>query len=202
MDGLIDKLRIATRPVHQQVEQTVLLKGLVAGSIDATAYRILIQTMYAVCSDFFQYFQHNLDQTSFAKFIPYACRLSELKQDLLLLGQIDFHTPKPLINFKQQPETAIGAMYVLLGAANGAQFLTHAIDKNLNEGIREARHFFTNQSEARLIIWANFVETLSSSVFSHEQQSDIVESAVNSFGYIAKELEHAIVDNGVKVKCG
>jgi heme oxygenase len=197
MDGLIEKLRIASRPVHQQVEQTILLKRLVAGSIDPTQYRMLIQTMYAVCSDFFQYFQQNLQQTPFAKFIPHACRLVELKQDLLLLGLTDFYTPKQLINFKQRPEAALGAMYVLLGSANGAQFLTRAIDQNLNKQIQEARYFFTHQSEARSVIWADFVEILGSSVFGHEQQSNIVESAINTFCFIAKKLDDVIeVEHG------
>ncbi|OYY49682.1 MAG: hypothetical protein B7Y48_05445 [Methylophilales bacterium 28-44-11] len=192
MDSLIEKLRISSRDVHQQIEQTILLKGLVTGNIDVTQYRMLIQTMYTMCSDFYQYFQHNLHQTPFAQFIPHACRLNELREDLLLLGQTDIYTPKPLVNFKHQPETALGAMYVLLGAANGAQYLTHAIDKNHHEEIREARHFFTKHGDARLVIWADFVEKLSNNVLSDEQQSNIVASAIKTFCFITNKLKDAI----------
>lgn len=192
MDDLIGKLRVSCKPVHYQVEQTFLLQQLVAGNISENDYLTLLQTMHGICADFSQYFQHNLAHTPYADFIDYACRLVELKQDLSLLGQYHAYSPQPLIEFADDPDAAMGAMYVLLGAANGAQYLSQAIDRNPNPQVKAARQFFSNNITLRLQTWKRFVDALSLANHRQAQHGCTVHAAVSMFGYMSQQLDRAV----------
>lgn len=202
MDGLLETLRTSCRPMHQQVEQTFLLTSLVNRTIHLPHYRMLIQAMYEVCCDFYPYLQRNLQQTEFTNFVSPACRVSELKRDLHLLGQAVNYTPNPLMNVEDDLEVALGAMYVLLGSANGAQYLAKLIDQNPHEEVKRARHFFSHDSEGRLVTWRAFIEKLGNLAFNSTQQTKIATSALNTFYLIKTKLDIAVVADGSEVKYG
>lgn len=187
---ILQRLRHETRPEHDAIERTPMMRALFAPGFDVTRYRSLLALQFG----FYQPLE--------ARLAPYphlggAGRSSHLARDLATLGLTLAelaHLPRcrqlPAIN---DDLAAAGCSYVLEGAALGGRVINKRLLEALPESVHAATDFYRGDGAATAARWRAFQNRLQATAASCPERMDaIVTAAQQTFSMFTAWLQQPL----------
>jgi heme oxygenase (biliverdin-IX-beta and delta-forming) len=176
---MIEKLREATRVLHEQVEEENLAGFIMDHTITPEQYKLLIYQNYVAYKE---------TETKIKQFLPDypANKHVLLQQDMELLNlDVDLSTGDDISFQCQNTAEALGAAYVVEGSALGGM----VIAKNLKQcgKLQEIDQFyFFNGNRDGLTYWKQFKKELETTQLSVEEENQAIEKAKETFLFFQK----------------
>lgn len=177
-----EKLKEATRELHQQVEAENLARFIMDHTIDMKTYRLLLLQNYLAYKN---------TETAIAGYIKgyVGTKHHELAKDLKNL-----EVPQAEINSGfscNSVAEAFGAAYVVEGSALGGMVLAKNIPHCSKLSSIQTHHFF-NGDRDNLEAWKNFKTRLAEQNFSEKEQLQATEKAKETFRFFREvfRMEH------------
>lgn len=180
------QLREQTKILHDQIEQTFLLKKILQQEITLSDYKLLIQTFYG----FIMPCEALIDLLTCKSVIKNRKKKPWLEQDLLALKIENINKQSICIDLPDlsEYEQVMGYLYVIEGATLGGQVLTKMIEAQLPITKDQGGRFFHGYGEKTKIMWNKFCLDLDS-ITHLEQQYKIINSANDTFKRLHKWME-------------
>lgn len=173
---MTERLKAATRELHEQIEAENPAKYIVDHTIDMETYRLLLLQNY-------QAYKHT--ELAIAKILKNykGKKFKQLEKDLKNLGVPLVDTP---LEFTcRNKAEALGAAYVVEGSALGGMVLAKHLSKCAAlSGIEQ--HYFFNGDRENLKEWNSFKKALSEYEFSEEEEVEAIEKAKETFEFFGK----------------
>jgi heme oxygenase (biliverdin-IX-beta and delta-forming) len=187
---LIEKLRLACASSHQELETNPLLCQLSAPDIEKNTYSFILQKFLAINSVYSEYLYDCLASHSSNILIDKACRLTELKQDLMLIAPSFNDFAKPKLDLIHDEATALGVLYVLLGSTLGGRQIGKQLIQNHDPKIKLAVHYFVGDVSDRRVIWKKFIQLLDDYPHDELMRGTLVLGAKNTFNAIQIHMQN------------
>ena len=156
---LLDALREATRPYHDALERDGPMRRLVAPDLEPPEYRALLGRLYGFYVPLETALRPHLG--AFPAPFDAAHRTRRLAADLAALGE----DPSALPLVAEPPalpdaDAALGALYVVEGAALGGQVITRHVRRTLGLGPERGLSFFAGEADGTGARWRAFLDLL------------------------------------------
>ena len=178
---LLDRLRERTRDLHAALEQQSAMAVLTRPDLTEAAYAALLARLYA----FYAPLDAALARFSAALGIPPVDRAGRIARDLAALGAaVPEPPPEPPFGPSTDAE-ALGALYVVEGAALGGNVLAKHIGRTLGLTSEHGLAFFSSDGANAGPRWKAFVGVLEASEASPDA---VVDGAVRTFNAFAQCL--------------
>lgn len=194
--GLLGRLRAATRPAHQALEQHPVLLPLSSPALTSEDYRQVL-TAFA---DFYRVLEPLL-LDELTKLIDtqdnayrYQQRWPLLQDDLRDLGTVTCTVPSgtPTLSTIDDIGTLLGVLYVLEGATQGGQIIAPRVTRTLGlEAACGTRYFHLYQQGA----WHHF-KALLACYDGRLDNKAVTHSAVHVFDALHQHLDHYLRPTG------
>ena len=163
---LIGRLRTATRPLHERLEQITLGDKIMDGTLTAAEYRRLIDWQER------------------------AHRALEPGLDRVPIGGYRYEPRFPVGEAAPPPlPEAIGILYVLEGASLGGSLIYRKLAANPRLADQAPFPFYRNQSESGVAQWRNLLEALRTVELADSERERAAESAKAAFLRFEAEWE-------------
>lgn len=173
---MTERLKAATRELHEQIEAENPAKYIVDHTIDLETYRLLLLQNYLA---------YKYTELAIAKILENykGKKFRQLEKDLENLGVPLVYIP---LEFTcRNKAEALGAAYVVEGSALGGMVLAKHLPKCAAlSGIQQ--HYFFNGDRENLEEWNRFRKTLSAYDFSDEEELEAIEKAKETFEFFGK----------------
>lgn len=172
---MIQRLKEATRELHEQVEADNLANQIMDHSIDLETYKLLLLQNYIA---------YQVTETAIKQFLPdYSGKKhKQLHRDLEQLG-VSAEIPSPNDNFECHSQAeALGAAYVVEGSALGGMLLAKNLEKCTGLVSVDQHHFFNGDKE-NLKDWNSFKTALEHYEFSEAEENEALEKARETFTF-------------------
>ena len=153
--ALADRLRVATRAMHTEVERTGLMHQLLRGQLQRADYVLLLRNLHAIYSALEDALQRHAADPRLARLpLPALARRHALRQDLEFLHGLDWEQlpVAPAAQLYAQHlqhlsevsplDLAAHAYVRYLGDLNGGQVLARVVAKSLGLKAGEGLNFF------------------------------------------------------------
>lgn len=154
---LRERLKVLTKPFHDELESASLNAQLTSKSITKDDYSKLLLLFYSVVAPVEEVFANHSGQ--FAKFgidVAQRAKKENLIRDLSNLGV----APKEVMDIKGQSfEWAVGAMYTLEGSTMGGMFISRELA--LVDFASDAHSYFNPYGEKTMPMWKQYCDFLS-----------------------------------------
>jgi heme oxygenase len=193
------KLKEATAPHHDQVEQNRYAKAIMSNTLTMEHYRIYLEKFYTFILPLEQQWQSRPEWSSLGFDIGARLHSPRLEQDLLALG-LSVAELKALPVCSQLPdvstfERTLGCMYVLEGSMLGGQMITRKLQSYLPVDPDHNLHYFNGYGADTRQRWQQFGTLLNEQVSGEDADRQTLEAAVDTFVQIGQWLERPIDDN-------
>jgi heme oxygenase len=187
-------LKLATRNLHEKVEECFYPKQLFSGAITKDEYIAYLSIFYNLHFEIEQEFNKFDDKWSLYNF-PYInyFRKHLIEEDLKNLScslQLDKSYLKK-ISIESFPQ-AIGFMYVLTGSTMGGMLLSNKVEQNIAlKEYKSVNNYFLGFKENTNQMWGSFIRFLNNyEAKNSNDKEDIIKGAKNCFHLIIKELSN------------
>ncbi len=173
---MTERLKAATRQLHEQIEAENPARYIVDHSIDLETYRLLLLQNYLAYKHTELAIASVLDKYEGRKY-------RQLEKDLEGLGVpiVDI----PLEFTCRNKAEALGAAYVVEGSALGGMVLAKHLPKCAAlSGIEQ--HYFFNGNRENMKEWNSFKKTISEYNFSEEEEIEATEKAKETFEFFGR----------------
>jgi len=187
------RLREETSQQHALLEQRMLAGGLLGDDLARSSYRALLARFHGFYAPFESLLANATDWESLGPVGPYRARTPRLASDLLALGVADDALERlprcadlPILSGLPR---ALGARYVVEGAALGGQIITRHVRRTLNLDVETGCAFFTGDGEEVGRHWRAFLGLLESRLLALDDQSAAVAAAAETFAAFARWLD-------------
>jgi heme oxygenase len=184
---LSTNIKEATKPAHQQLEKTVILRLKAIRS--QADYAALLKYFYA----YFSALERNFAPFMTAAVLPdYQERrhAAYLKKDIEALGfsvdELPDATAPVITNVLQ----ALGAMYVMEGSIMGGSIIVQMLAKG---GIVDGVSFFSGYGERTGEMWGKFVGAMNGQAQTADEEAMAIETANETFQRFGDVFETAKV---------
>lgn len=180
---LLDALRSATRPLHDQLEQSLDIQRRLNSFSD---YQNLLRRFYG----FYEPLERRLARVAGYETIPFDPRprfkAQKLHADLMALGlsneEITAIPQCDQLPNVDGPAQAMGCWYVLEGATLGGQMIRRHLESRLGLDVNSGGNFFYSYGREVGPMWNAFCILLNQSAFPPSDELRAVTSAVETFG--------------------
>lgn len=172
---MIQRLRVETRELHEEVEAQNLAKQIMDHSIDLDTYKLLLLQNFIA---------YRATENAISPFLPgYSGKKHGLLlQDLEQLGMSsEIPLEKDIFECHSKAE-ALGAAYVVEGSALGGMLLAKNLQKCSQLNLVEQHHFFSGDKE-NLKDWGSFKTVLEQHQFSKVEEDETLEKAKQTFRF-------------------
>ncbi|SDL34313.1 heme oxygenase [Salinimicrobium catena] len=168
-----ERLKEATKDLHQQVEEENLARFIMDHSMDVETYKLLLLQNFLA---------YQKTENAIAPFIKgyQGQKHKQLQKDLEQL-KISKFAPEFEFSCNSRAE-AFGAAYVVEGSALGGMVLARNIKKCAGLSSIEKHHFFNGDKDS-LKAWNDFKNELSQQDFSEKEQEEALEKAKDTFRF-------------------
>ncbi|WP_240462891.1 biliverdin-producing heme oxygenase [Mesonia aquimarina] len=176
---ILDKLREATKQLHEEIEQDNLAEHIISHKISLADYKLLLLQNYIA---------YHVTETEIAKqlssFAP--SKAKRLEKDLAQL-----HISRELVkDFKnvfscQTEAEAWGALYVVEGSALGGMLIAKNLSECKNLSEIEVHHFFDGNHK-NIAGWKDFCKALKKKDFSEKETKEAIEKAKETFVFFGE----------------
>lgn len=182
------RLQEETKSLHDNIEQTFLLKKILQQEITLSDYHLLIQKFYG----FIRPCEALIDSLPCSSVIKYRKKKPWLEQDLLSLNRSNHQdTTLPMcidLPVLSEYEQVLGYLYVMEGATLGGQIITKMLKMQLRITLDQGGRFFHGYGDKTKIMWNHFCLDLCGINYI-EQQNKIIHSASDTFKRLHEWLE-------------
>ena len=180
---LLNSIRIATRPLHDELEQLTGANYMIGNQLDWSVYERLLITHYLFHQEVARHFAHFTSGQPPVLDWPACKRILALELDLKILGLETEPVGAPQIS-RSSFAFALGLCYVAEGSCMGNLQLLKAMKRYEDFQQRGAFHFFESCKSDFSVRWKAFLELLE----THENasNSEVVEGAIEGFEYFAE----------------
>ncbi|MBA2651320.1 MAG: biliverdin-producing heme oxygenase [Tatlockia sp.] len=190
------RLQEETKCLHDQIEQTFLLKKILLKEITLSDYQLLIQQFYG----FITPCEALIDSLSCKSVIKNRKKKPWLEQDLHAL-KISNNTnlyPSVCIDLPvlSEYEQVLGYLYVIEGATLGGQLITKMIKSQLEITADQGGRFFHGYGDKTKIMWSKFCMNLCS-ITQAEQKNKIIYSASDTFKRLHEWMDNRTLSKEV-----
>ncbi|MGI4761220.1 MAG: biliverdin-producing heme oxygenase [Janthinobacterium lividum] len=181
---ILARLRTATRPYHDAVEQNEFNQALAAGTPSEAATARFLAKMYGFLAPY------EAALLGHAAALGPAWEIPERLRAHLILA--DLHAePSQLPQCPAMPPLAtvpqlLGAMYVLEGSTLGGQVLARQLAKAGSSQVR----YFTGYGAQTGPRWKAFCQLLGAAAPDAATENELVQSAIHTFQHLATWLAH------------
>lgn len=199
--SLLQHLRQATRPYHQQIEQNDCLARLLAPDFSMAEYKNLLARMLG----FFQPVEEAIDALPEAPSIQetLGCRhkTSWLMSDLRNLGLCEEAIARiPRISAPDIPVVAtladaVGILYVLEGSTLGGQIISRYLSQSLGVGPEQGGRFYAGYGAENGRMWTLFRQWLASLSLDNTQTEQAATAAIQAFKSLDNWLSQGTISN-------
>lgn len=180
---MIERLKIETRDLHEQIEEKNKAKQIMDHSIGLDAYKLLLRE---------NFWAYSKTETEIQRFLPNFSgkKHLQLQKDLEQLG-VPVEIPSKSDTFEcRSYAEALGAAYVVEGSALGGMVLAKNLKKCVALQEIEKHHFFNGDKE-NLQDWKIFKEELEQYDFTIAEEQEAVEKAKDTFRFFYAVFEGA-----------
>ena len=171
---MINKLKEATTPLHEEIEKENLAARIMSHDITEEEYKLLLLQNYVV---------YTVMETALTKKLAnYTGDKSQrLEKDLLNLN-IDYsivreYRDKFILTTKAE---AMGAAYVVEGSSLGGMMIAKEI-KNCDALSHIKSHHFFNGDRSNVKSWNSFSKTLKQEIFTPLEEIQAIDKAKETF---------------------
>lgn len=172
---MIQRLKEATRELHEQVETQNLAMQIMDHSIDLETYKLLLLQNYIA---------YQATETAIKQFLPEynGKKHKQIKQDLEELG-VTKASPSENDIFECHSEAeALGAAYVVEGSALGGMLISKNLEKCRGLDSIKQHHFFNGNKDS-LEDWNSYKKVLEEYEFSEAGEDEAVNKAKETFRF-------------------
>ncbi|MGB4400332.1 MAG: biliverdin-producing heme oxygenase [Daejeonella sp.] len=172
---MIQRLKEATRELHEQVETQNLAMQIMDHSIDLETYKLLLLQNYIA---------YQATENAIKQFLPEynGKKHKQLQQDLEELG-VTIESPSPVDPFECHSQAeALGAAYVVEGSALGGMLISKNLEKCRGLDSIEQHHFFNGNKDS-LEDWNSYKIALEQYKFSEATENEALEKAKETFRF-------------------
>ncbi len=171
---IIQRLKLETRELHEQVEAQNLAKQIMDHSIDLETYKLLLLQNFIA---------YQATETAIKQFLPkYSGKKHrQLLRDLEQLG-VSAEIPSKDVFMCQSKAEAMGAAYVVEGSALGGMLIAKNLQKCMGLASVNQHHFF-NGDKINLKNWNSFKTVLEQYEFSKAEENEALEKAKQTFRF-------------------
>lgn len=172
---MIERLKLETRDLHEQIEEENLAKQIMNHSIDEETYKLLLLQNYLAYRE---------TENEIKKFLPHfeAEKHLQLKEDLDSLKVSTERPSKNAIFECHSKAEALGAAYVVEGSALGGMVLAKNLIKC--EGLKEIKvHHFFSGDKGSLNTWKCFKEEIEQYAFTEAEELEAINKAKETFQF-------------------
>lgn len=182
------RLREQTKSLHDEIEQTFLLKKILQQELSLSDYQLLIRKFYGFVSPC----EVLINSLTCKSVIKNRKKKNWLEQDLRALKMLDNSDTKLMICLNlpclSGYEQVLGYLYVMEGATLGSQLITKMLKNQLQITQDWGGRFFHGYGDKTAMMWRDFCLALHS--INHvEQQNKIIHSAINTFKRLHEWME-------------
>lgn len=178
MMSLLERLRIETRPQHEQTEQLFYAQSLQTGTLTVDEYRHLLRTHW----QFHQSLETAIDHLPdfFREYNSEIRRKTDwLQHDLALLNE-PLLQPLPGLFANWSPVALLGAAYVGEGSMLGGTVIERLLQKNLLvQPLAAQGHFYGGYGAGMGSLWKRFGHFITQQ--GAEQPDEVVAAAKLAF---------------------
>lgn len=186
------RLKEETKSLHDEIEQTCLLKKILQQEITLSDYQLLIKKFYGFitpCEDL-------ISSLICKSVIENRKKKPWLEQDLRELEISNNDDTKfqrcidlPILS---EHEHVLGYLYVMEGATLGGQVITKILENQLQITQDKGGRFFYGYGDETKMMWNEFCSLLCH-INDIQQQNKIIHSASNTFNQLYKWMENRSV---------
>lgn len=182
---LIDKLRSATRPMHEELDSSMM--PYIKSIQSEEAYCRLLAAFYGFFKPLYEKIDAHL-QTSFLPDYNTRRKPDDILQNLSRLScpvsLTDRSEQLPLINSNA---SAFGALYVMEGSTLGGLMIKKMLAEQT--GLADDQlSFFAGYGKATRERWNIFIEALNTTAQSEEEEQSAIDAASQTFLYFKEWL--------------
>lgn len=190
------RLQEETKSLHDEIEQSPLLKKIPQREITLSDYQLLIQKFYGFitpCEDL-------IDSLTCKSIIENRKKKPWLEQDLHALKISNNNDVKLSLCLDlpalSEYEQVLGYLYVMEGSTLGGQVITKMLKSQLQITLDQGCRYFHGYGDKTKIMWNDFCLDLCS-ITSIEQQNKIIQSAIDTFKRLHEWMELSDSPKGV-----
>lgn len=176
---MLEKLREATRELHEKIEEDNLAGLIMNHSISIDEYKLLLLQNYIA-----YFVTENAIASHMPGYLP--AKHIQLQKDLDNL-QVDTSVVREYQNAfscENYPE-ALGAAYVVEGSAMGGMLIARELPNCQKLKVLNTHHFFSGD-RGNVKSWNNFMKQLKATEFSEEEEEKAVVKACETFDFFGK----------------
>lgn len=177
---MMNKLRKAAAPLHEQIEKENLARYIIDHSISLQDYKLLLLQNYIAYAVTEKAIAAHLEGYKGAKYLQLEKDLRELQVEIPPF--LKAFQKKISINSKTQ---ALGAAYVVEGSALGGMLIAKELEECQNISSVEQHHFF-NGDRNNINGWKDFLKQVNSSEFTAEEETEAAEKAKETFRFFGE----------------
>lgn len=205
--SIMDRLKAATRELHQRAETHPFQKAFVRGYLPLESYKRYLGQMYLV--------HHNLE--------GHLCRLTrEVLQFGAVIEEYQYQEPRlvrDLVFFAVdpagvgalsatrvllaafddamvlQPFALLGCHYVLEGSNNGSKFIARAVRGAYGLSASDGANYLDPYGHDQSARWTAFKQKMNAAHFSQAQATQLIEGAVLMFQGIIRICDDLILEH-------
>lgn len=180
---LLSSIRIATRPLHDNLEQLTGANYMMEDQLDWSVYERLLITHYLFHQEVARHFTQIISGHPSVLDWPACKRIIALERDLKILKHETDPVGVPQIDVSSFA-FALGLCYVAEGSCMGNIQLLKAMKKYEDFQQRGAFHFFESCKSDFSVRWKMFLAQLET--HGNTSSSVVVEGAIEGFKYFAE----------------
>lgn len=200
---LMQYLKEATRPNHEDAESQPFQAALVNGTLPFETYCQYLIQLHALHEPIERRIAENAANPQIAAVMkPDYNQAPFIEKDLAALNVPLSSSPMlecvrkfnetPI--FRTHPESCLGVVYVLLGSKHGAKFIAHKVKEAYSLSDDAGYSYFNPYGENFRPLWQQFVASMNEAPMSDESREAMLEASTltfNVFGSIGADLWRA-----------
>lgn len=200
---LMQYLKEATRPNHEDAESQPFQAALVNGTLPFETYCQYLIQLHALHEPIERKLAENAANPQIAAVMkPDYNQALFIKNDLKALNVPISSSPvlesvRKFVEtqiFSSNPESCLGVVYVLLGSKHGAKFIAHKVKEAYSLKENAGYTYFNPYGENFRPIWQQFVSSMNEAQMSDASREAILEASTltfDVFGAIGADLWRA-----------
>lgn len=185
--GVLERLRVGTRSLHERVETRVDLAGRCATK---EAYRGLLVQMFGLHTAI-EAILSRLDWTGTGIDLAQRRKTHYIRADLVHLDGQEVGPPPSCVNVPRLRTLAegFGCLYVVEGSTLGGQLILRHLRRTLDLGPGNGASFFASYGPEVGSMWRAFGDAARSHCTTEARIREAVDSAITTFEFFEVELQ-------------
>lgn len=194
--GIMQKLRVVTRPMHDQVEQLAYVNKIMDGSLSLDEYKRIIRVNYILHWAIETAISKELSEESLIKIqLSGRRKVGYLYSDLVELGLVGKAASSSVllepIAYASKIKIrsfahALGMMYVLEGATLGGMVIKRELAKNAWIAHKVSFNYYGCYGTLQGSMWKEFKHIIEENIQTLEDQKDVIAGAKEAFSFLVE----------------